>query len=538
MVFATLLVLPGCKKPASLLVYNATIYTVNEQNDTVQAMVVDNGRIMATGDEKDLRRKYHCTREIDLNGSPVYPGFIDAHCHFYGYGLTLTQADLTGTGSVEEILKRLQEHAHTLPSSWVIGRGWDQNDWQDTHFPNRNMLDKIFPDMPVYLVRIDGHAGWANSKALELAGITAETTMEGGEILHDADGPTGILVDNAMTLVEKLLPAPGAGEKSEALLRAEKNCFAVGLTAIGDAGLDRDVVMLVDSMQKAGRLHMRINAMLNPTSENTEQYIRKGIYVTDGLTVRSIKLYADGALGSRGALLKSPYSDDPGNRGVQVTPLEKLENLCKLALQSGYQVNTHCIGDSAVSLMLYMYSGLLPMKNDLRWRIEHAQVVDPPDLHFFADYNIIPSVQTTHATSDMRWAGERLGRERISHAYAYKTLLAQNGWLPNGSDFPVESINPVYGFYAAVARKELSGYPAEGYRTEEALSRPEALKAMTLWAARSCFWEKETGSLEPGKKADFVVLDRDIMKVKETEIAGAKVLETWSGGKQMTGKEE
>lgn len=534
---ATLLAIPGCKKQAGLLVYNATIYTANEQNATAQAMVVKNDRIVATGDEKDMRRKYRFAEEIDMDGSPVYPGFIDAHCHFYGYGLTLTQADLTGTGSVEEILNRLVAHAQSLPAPWVTGRGWDQNDWPDTHFPNRKMLDKIFPDIPVYLVRIDGHAGWANTKALELAGITAANTVEGGEIILDTEGPTGILVDNAMTLVEKLLPAPGVSEKTEALLRAEKNCFAVGLTAVGDAGLNRDVVLLTDSLQQAGRLHMRINAMLNPSDENIEQFIRKGIYQTDRLTVRSIKLFADGALGSRGALLKAPYADNPGNLGVQVTATDKLENLSKLALQSGYQVNTHCIGDSAVSLMLHLYAGMLPDNNDLRWRIEHAQVVDPADLHLFADYNIIPSVQTTHATSDMRWAGERLGPERISHAYAYKTLLSQNGWLPNGSDFPVESINPVYGFHAAVTRKDLTGYPANGYRKEEGLSRQEALKAMTLWAARACFWEKDCGSLEPGKAADFVVLDRDIMKVEEAEIAGAQVLETWSGGKRMTGKE-
>lgn len=535
MLSASLLLLPGCKKQAGLLIYNATVYTANERNDTVQAMVVDKGIIVATGDEKTLRRAFRFADEINLDGHPVFPGFIDAHCHFYGYGLSLTRADLTGTGSVEEVLERLEEHARSFPSTWLIGRGWDQNDWQDKQFPDRKMLDRVFPDVPVYLIRIDGHAGWANTRALEMAGITAETTITGGEIPIIDGSPSGILIDNAMNLVERLLPAPGPDEKTAALLRAEKNCFAVGLTAVGDAGLDRDVVMLMDSLQQEGRLRMRINAMLNPSAENTAHYITKGIYYTNLLTVRSVKLFADGALGSRGALLKEPYSDKPGNRGVQVSTTERLESVCKIAFQNGYQVNTHCIGDSAVSLMLRLYASILPAENDLRWRIEHAQVVDPADLHYFARYHIVPSVQTTHATSDMGWAGERLGQERIRHAYAYKTLLSQNGWLPNGSDFPVESINPVYGFYAAVARKDLNGFPETGYRMEEALSRTEALKAMTLWAARACFWD-QCGSLEPGKVADFVVLDRDIMKVNEAEIPGTRVLQTWSGG-YLTHKE-
>lgn len=533
MFLTALLTLTGCRQAAEILVYNGTIYTVDEGFDTVSAMAIDRGRIVTTGDEKTLRGKYTFAREVNLQGKAAYPGFVDAHCHFYGYGLTLTQADLTGTASVDEIVQRLQDHARALPSAWITGRGWDQNDWPGKQFPDRHLLDKAFPDKPVFLTRIDGHAAWVNSKALAMAGIAADTRVNGGEILMDADGPTGILIDNAMSLMEKLVPGPSPAEKTAALLKAEQRCFAVGLTAVGDAGLDYETVMRIDSLQQAGSLQMRIYAMLNPGKENTEHFIRKGIYVTDRLTVRSVKLFADGALGSRGALLKKPYADDPRSRGVQVSYTGKLDSICRLAYTHGYQVNTHCIGDSAVTLMLNLYSGILPKHNNLRWRIEHSQVVDPADLPLYREYAIIPSIQTTHATSDMSWAEARLGADRISRAYAYKTLLATNGWLPNGSDFPVEDIPPLNGFYAAVARKDLHGLPAGGYRMEEALSRTEALRAMTIWAAKAAFGEKDYGSLEPGKWADFVVLDKDIMKVEADVIPAIPILQTWSAGKEV-----
>jgi predicted amidohydrolase YtcJ len=521
----------GCRKDADLLLFNGSIYTVNDHSDIVSALVISGGHVIATGREADLRKEYKARRETDLKGQPVFPGFIDPHCHFYSYGLTLRQADLTGTASTREIAERLVQHASLNPGKWVLGRGWDQNDWQNKKFPHKELLDSLFPDIPVYLVRIDGHAAWVNSKAIALAGINKDTRVEGGEIISDQHGLTGILVDNAMVLVEKLIPAATKDEKIRALLKAQSNCFAVGLTSVGDAGLDRETVELVDSLQKKDSLHMHINAMLNPTKENIDFYIDKGVYKTDRLTVRSIKLYADGALGSRGALLKKPYTDDPSAIGLQVSGTKYLEEICRLAYAKGYQVNIHCIGDSAVSLVLSVYSSILPEHNDLRWRIEHAQVVDPADLERFKKYAVIPSVQTTHATSDMYWAKDRLGPVRVTHAYAYRSLLEQNGWMPNGSDFPVESINPVYGFYAAVARKDLQGMPAGGYYKDQALTREQALRAMTIWAAKASFDEKERGSLEPGKNADFVILDRDIMKVSEDSIPGTRVLETWVSGR-------
>jgi predicted amidohydrolase YtcJ len=524
----------GChKESADLIVFNGEIYTVNNRGDVAGAMVVRSGLVVEVGSESALKSKYHAAEEIDLHGKYVFPGFIDPHCHFFHYGLSMRQADLTGSVSQEEIGSRLQTHIKSRPASWVLGRGWDQNDWKDKQFPHKEFLDALFPDVPVYLARVDGHAAWVNSRALKLAHIHAGMTIEGGEIITDSHGATGILIDNAMSLVEKLIPSPTREEKIQALIRSQKDCFSVGLTTVGDAGLDRDMVTLMDSLQKNERLNMRIYAMLNPTPENISYFITHGVYRTDRLSVRSVKLYADGALGSRGALLKKEYSDDPGNRGIQLTPTGFLNEICRMAFSNGYQVNTHCIGDSAVSLILRLYAGIIPEHNDLRWRIEHAQVVDTIDLPLFGQYAIIPSIQTTHATSDMYWAEDRLGAERIAHAYAYRTLLAQNGWLANGSDFPVESINPLYGFYAAVARKDLKGFPQQGYRKQESLTRLQALQAMTIWAAKACFEEKDKGSLESGKFADFVVLGQDIMKAEEDSIPEIKVLETYVGGKKM-----
>lgn len=515
---------------ADLLLHNGVIYTVNDSFEVADAMVIGGGKIIAVGSESVLRKEFSATEEINLQGKPVYPGFIDSHCHFYGYGLTLRQADLTGTKSADEVIAVLKKHQMQFPSALIQGRGWDQNDWDRKEFPDKHILDRAFPETPVYLTRVDGHAAWLNSKVLTMLGIQSDTIVTGGEIIADAQGVTGILVDNAMSLVEKILPPVGHQEQIQALQAAERDCFAVGLTMVGDAGLDKDVVLLIDSLQKANKLHMNIYVMLNPTQENIDHFINKGIYQTDRMNVRSVKLFADGALGSGGALLIESYSDNPVNRGVQLSSTEFLTQTCRLAYEKGYQINTHCIGDSAVRLMLTIYSRFLPENNDLRWRIEHCQVVHPDDFVLFGQHRIIPSVQTTHATSDMYWAGDRLGEKRLRNAYAYKTLLDQNGWLANGSDFPVESINPLLGFYAATTRKDLKGFPPDGFQKSDALSREEALRAMTIWAARAAFRESETGSLEPGKAADFVILDHDIMKADDLEIPETKVLQTYIGG--------
>lgn len=521
------------QQEADLIITNTTIYTVDEEFSVQEAMAVKEGKILAVGTDRAIRQAYRADQVISLDGKYVYPGFIDAHCHFLNYGRNLQHADLTGTGSFEEILEILQGHHKKHPSSWIIGRGWDQNDWPVKEPPTRKELDRLFPDTPVLITRIDGHAALANRKALEMAGITGKTEVDGGEVITRNGVPTGVLIDNAISLVSRMLPRPGKEETARALLNAQEDCLAVGLTSVHEAGLGREEVETIDSLQNAGKLKMRIYVMLNPSEVNFDRFIRRGPYQTDRLNVRSIKLFCDGALGSRGALLLEPYSDDPGNHGLLVSDIHELERLCREAYKYNYQVCTHAIGDSANRLMLNLYGKILEGPNDRRWRIEHAQIIHPEDFDLFGKYHIIPSIQTTHATSDMYWAEDRLGPERMKGAYAFKQLLEQNGWLPNGSDFPVEHINPLFGFYAGVARKDHEGYPPEGFQTENALTREQALRAMTVWAAKAAFEEDKKGSLVPGKWADFVVLDQDLMNTPIDSTWQARVLMTWIAGEQV-----
>lgn len=512
------------------ILYNGTIYTVDEMFSTVEAMAVKDGRILATGTEKDILGKYAATEMTDLVGRFVYPGLIDAHCHFVGYGTSLRNADLTGTGSIEEIIGILKEHQAKYPSEWILGRGWDQNDWEVKEFPTKEKLDLAFPGKPVLLTRIDGHGAIASTEALRRAKVTRNTKIEGGAILTKDGALTGMLIDKAIGLVRRVGPEASRQDIINLLMQGQRNCFEVGLTSVHDAGLGYETIDLIDSLQKTGDLKMRIYAMLSPGKKNYEQYLRKGIYKTDHLNVRSIKLFADGALGSRGALLFEPYADDPGNVGLAVNTDEFLREQCKLAYEHGYQVNTHCIGDKANRWMLDMYASFLKGQNDRRWRIEHAQIIHPDDFNKFGEFDIIPSVQSTHATSDMYWAEDRVGIERIKGAYAYRRLLEENGWLPNGSDFPVEHINPLYGYYALVARKDHKGWPAGGFQKDQAFNRQEAMRAMTIWAARSAFEEEEKGSLEPGKMADFIITGENLLTVPEEEIPALRIKQTFIGG--------
>jgi len=520
------------REKVDLIVSNAKIYSVDSAFTVHSSMAISNGKIIAIGEKENIEKKYESTNTFDATGKYIYPGFIDPHCHFLGYGLGLPNAWLAGAKDWEEVVTRLVENQNLYSTEWVKGRGWNQNEWVVKQFPTNDLLNKAFPDKPVYIVRIDGHAAIANQKALEIAGINANTTINGGEIIKVNGKPTGVLVDNAMELVRKCIPESTKEEKTNALINAQKNCFAVGLTGVHDAGLDTDEVFLVDSLHQSGSLKMRINAWLNPTKSNYETFVNKGVYQTDWLTVRSIKIYADGALGSRGALLLKPYSDDSKNSGIQVETTEKLDSVCKIASDAGYQVCTHCIGDAAVRLMIDIYSKYLDEDNDKRWRIEHSQVVDPQDMPRYGKYNIIPSIQTTHATSDMDWADERLG-DRIKYAYAYQELLQQNGWLPNGSDFPIEHINPLYGFFSGVARQHFNGEPKDGFQMENALTREQALRAMTIWAAKSAFEENVKGSLEVGKFADFVVLDFDLMNDSIKDVPHIKVQQTFVNGEKV-----
>lgn len=520
------------KMEADLIVHNAVIYSVNDSMSIFEAMAVRNGKIIELSGSDKILGKYDSDKIIDADGKFLYPGFIDPHCHFYGYGLGLQEADLTGTSSFREVLDIVSQHALKHEQGWITGRGWDQNDWEEPSWPDNKPLNELFPDRPVFLVRVDGHAALANDYALELAGINSRSRVQGGEVLLNNGKPTGILIDNAVDLLKNKIPSPDITETSRALLMAQENCFSVGLTSVHDCGLNADVIDRMNELQENDSLKMRVYAMLSPGKDNFEKYMYQGILKTDRLHVASIKLYADGALGSRGARLIEDYSDDPGNKGLYVQSNDQILKLAKLADSCGYQVNTHCIGDGANRDVLNIYGSILKTKNDRRWRIEHAQVIDPDDFQLFSRYSIIPSIQATHATSDMYWADERLG-ERIKYAYAYKSLLRQNDWLPNGSDFPVENINPLYGFYAATVRKDLEGWPGSGFQPEEALNRIEALKAMTIWAAAAAFEEGEKGSLEPGKMADFVILEKDIMTVPEHDIPAVKVLNTFIAGEEV-----
>jgi predicted amidohydrolase YtcJ len=522
------------KEKVDLIVHNAVVYTVNDNFDISQAFAIIDGKIKAVGSDSLILNNYESDIIVDADRKPVYPGFIDAHCHFYGYAMDqIKSADLTGTLSFEEVITRVQRHIEEFPSEWIEGRGWDQNDWNLKEFPTKELLDIAFPDKPVFLTRIDGHAAIVNSEALKRAGITAQTKIYGGEIQLEEGEPTGLLIDNALEIIAKIIPAPTVSMQRRALQEAEKNCFSVGLTSVQDAGLGKDTIDLIDKMQQEGSLNMRIYAMVNPTESGINSYLKKGVYSTGYLTVRSVKLYADGALGSRGAKMLEPYSDHPENTGLFMFQPEYYQKICELALENGFQVNTHAIGDAGNRFVLELYSKFLKGKNDLRWRIEHAQVVHPEDFKLFGELSVIPSVQPTHATSDMYWAEDRIGSDRLKGAYAYKKLLNQNGWIPLGTDFPVESINPLNTFYAAVARMDLNGKPESGFQIENALTREEALRGMTIWAAKSAFEENIKGSIEVGKFADFVILDKDIMSVKLDSVPFIQVLSTWSGGHKI-----
>lgn len=526
----------SCSEPTQVdCIVKGKIYTVDEKSTMAEAVAINDGKILAVGSSKKIAEEYEAENLMDFGDKPVYPGFYDAHCHFLGYGLTLQEASLVGTSSIDEVVERLKAFSTDHPEAeWITGRGWDQNDWSVKEFPDFKVLDEAFPDKPVYLVRIDGHAAWVNSAAIKLAKVTANTKVEGGDILSNNDGtPKGILIDKAMQLVADKIPAAGIEKKTKALLEAQQNCFSVGLTTVSDAGLPYEDIKLIDSLHRDGQLLMNMYVMLTPTRVTIENLIDKGPFITEKLTVRSIKLYSDGALGSRGAYLVKPYHDDPHNHGLRLLNQEELMNMAQKAYENDYQLNVHCIGDAANKFVLKAMAEVLKPENDNRWRIEHAQIVQPEDVSTYKQYNIIPSVQPTHATSDMYWAEQRLGPDRIKTAYAYQELLDAVGLLAIGSDFPVEDINPLLGFHAAVARQDVKGYPDEGFQTENAISREDALKGMTIWAAFANFEERKRGSIEPGKHADFTVLEEDIMTVSLEKIPEVKVAATIVNGEQV-----
>jgi len=532
--FAWLGCLLACKNPkqADAVYYNGKVYTVDSAFTVCEAFAVKDGKIIATGTGSDMLA-FDCANKTDLKGKFVYPGFYDAHCHFYGYGVDLKKIALFETKSFDAVMDTVIKYRDKRFMGWVFGRGWDQNDWAVQQYPDKTRLDSLFPDVPVFLMRIDGHAALVNQVALDLAGFKPGSSIPGGEVEVKDGKLTGILIDNAVDSVKIRIPLPSREAEAEALLQAQQNCFAVGLTSIADAGLEKDVILLIDSLQKVGQLKMGYNAMITWNAKNKEYFFNRGKIKTGRLNVCSFKIYGDGALGSRGACLLKPYDDKAGHYGYLLHPVDSLKKAAEEIAAHDFQMCTHCIGDSAVRLMLHIYGEALHGRADARWRIEHCQIVHPDDFALFRKFGVIPSVQPTHATSDMYWAPERIGLERMKGSNAYRQLKEAGGMVANGSDFPVESINPLYGFYAAVVRKDKSNFPDTRFQPENALSREDALRAMTSWAAYSCFEEKERGSLQPGKQADFVILDEDLLQAPEEQLWKIKVLETFVMGEKV-----
>jgi predicted amidohydrolase YtcJ len=471
----------------------------------------------------------------DLNGAFVYPGFTDAHAHFLALGEALETVDLVGTASWSECVARVRTYLADHPDVAVVrGRGWDQNDWADRAWPTSKALDEL-TDKPVVLSRIDGHAVVCNQVALAQSGITATSRIEGGEILLVNGRPTGVLIDNAETLLK--VAKPSKAEKIRYLRAAERWCVDLGLTGVHDAGLPTEDIMLIDSLQRAGTLHMPLYVMVAESPEALDYWLDRGPLKTDWLSVRSFKFYSDGALGSRGALLRAPYHDRHDHYGLALRDGNYLRAAAKRLAAKGWQMNTHAIGDSANRLVLNVYHEALRAKgtsNDLRWRVEHAQVVSPEDRALFGGSTaIVPSVQPTHATSDMDWAPDRLGAARMPHAYAYRSLREANGgWIPLGTDFPIEHPNPMYTILAATARRALDGHPANGFQTDQALTLAQTIKGMTADAARAAFQESESGEIRIGNWANFTIFDVNLNEVTPMALPKTAPTQVWIHGER------
>lgn len=518
------------KEKADAIIINSNTYTVNDSFDKAEAFAIKDGKFIAVGTSAEIQNKFDADTIIDAKNQTIVPGLIDAHCHFLRFGTGLQTADLTGTKSYEEILERLQKFQQEKNTDFIKGRGWDQNDWENKKFPTKDKLDELFPNTPVALTRVDGHALLVNQAALDLTEIDENTVVSGGEIIKENGKITGVLIDAAMDFIK--FPETSTSEMIQGLLDAQEVCFSYGLTTVDDAGLDQNHIELIDSLQKAGDLQMRVYAMVSGDKQKQiDYYINKGTYKTDYLNVRSFKVYGDGALGSRGAAMRESYSDRENHFGALIYSPERYREIARQIAASDFQMNTHAIGDSANTWLIKTYKEVLANMENRRWRIEHAQIISPEDFKNFD--NILPSVQPTHATSDMYWAEDRIGEQRMKGAYAFKDLLDVYGKVALGTDFPVEQVNPFLTFYAAVVRKDLENYPEKGFQMENALSREETLKGMTIWAAYSNFEENEKGSIEVGKFADFVILNQNIMIVDGSKIPETKVVATYLNGEKV-----
>ena len=522
-----LLFLTSCNEQVDLIVYNASVFTSNNENLSASAFAVKDGKFIYVGDDS-VMSEFSSSNIVNAEGLPIYPGFIDSHAHFYGLGFSNAQVDLRGTKSLEEIVEKVIEFDKMNNSKFIIGRGWDQNDWELKSLPVNNLLNQAFPNKAVILGRIDGHAYLVNNYALNLAGINNSSKIEGGEFIKSNGKLTGVLIDNSMQLIDSIIPEPTEEESIRALLSAQDMAFENGLTTISEAGISRNQIELIDSLQKSGILKIKIYAMIE-NGPDVDYYINQGPYKTDRLNVRSVKVLADGALGSRGASMIDEYSDRKGYYGLMIIPADSIRSLAFKLAGTGFQMNTHAIGDNANRVVLNAYRDALFNYRDPRWRVEHAQVLKEDDIQLF-NQKIIPSVQPTHATSDMYWLYDRIGKERAKYAYAYKELFEKSKVIAFGTDFPVEDISPIMTFYSATVRKDKDGYPEDGFQTENIINRADALQAMTIFGAYANFEEEEKGSIEFGKDADFIILDNDIISSSEARIPNTNVVATFING--------
>ena len=529
-------------RAADLIVVNARIYTVDESRPLVSAIAVRDGRVLFAGSDREVRSLAGPrARVIDAGGRAVIPGMVDAHAHLLGLGKSLRNVQLAGSATYEEVIARTVARARELkPGEWVVGRGWDQNLWPDKQFPAHDALSRALPDNPVVLTRVDGHAILANAMAMRLAGVSASTKdPTGGRIVRAANGaPSGVFVDNAIGLIGRVVPNLSGDQTRDAVLAAVAEANRWGLVGIHDAGASRRTIDIYESLARQGRFNLRNYVMISDDSADIRHYMRRGPQsgLYDGrVWIRSIKLLSDGALGSRGAALLASYSDDPANTGLLVSAPAHIQRVSTLALRNGFQVNVHAIGDRGNRIVLDAFDAALRTVPSAghRFRVEHAQVIAPADIPRFATLGVIPSMQASHQTSDMRWAEARVGAERVKGAYAWRSLLNTGVIIPNGSDFPVEEVNPLISFHASVTRQDGTNWPDGGWYPDQVMSRSEALKSMTIWPAYAAFQEESMGSLAPGKYADFVILDRDIMRVPAGEILKTQVVSTFIGGRPV-----
>ena len=534
MAAATIIAAQSCdmKQSVDFIGHNGVVYTVDSAFTIVEAFAVKDGIFIETGSSETILSKYKSKNICDFNGAPVYPGFNDTHCHTYLTGIDLMSVDLRNASSFDEILERLEKAAGQNPdASCLVGNGWDQNLWEDKSFPNNKKLDELFPKMPVVLNRIDQHAVIVNRAAIEMAGLSEDDkNIDPLKALKENGKFTGVFLEDLCNTISGAVIKYTAADLRKIFTLAQNECFKYGLTSVCEPGLDPLALKVLDSMVTEGKIKLRMDVWATPTDEFKEKY--PAPYKNRNMNVSAIKLFRDGALGSRGALLLKDYSDDKGNTGISMESLDQFRSQCKWAYEHGFRVATHCIGDRANREALDIYGEFLKGKNNLAWRIEHAQIVEKEDLPKFGQFSIIPSVQPTHCTSDMLWADERLG-ERIKNAYAYRELLGQLGWIPTGTDAPIESCNPIYTFFAAVYRKNLDFVPEGGFQMENSLTKEQALRSMTIWAAKSTLEDDVKGSIEAGKYADFVVTDKDFMNLPEKEVPSTKIEATYLGGERV-----